>query len=179
VIIRTAPPSGKGTSRDAASAYEDVDVLNLTSSELQEQYGVLLGDFSLQGSAEVIEALVDSPQRAFAPDRLNRLFREVDLPQPCFLGWQEGRGAAPLPFLTDGSRCGWSLFFEPDDQVATVTYPDGAQQVTRRDLPRTEPQPRRGWRPGPALGRGWSALKAWRRTAAPAATLPGSAQAGA
>jgi len=179
VIIRNARPICGDAAGDDAPGYEDVDVLNLTSAELHERYGVSLGDFSLLGSIEVVEALAEWGQRPLTPDQLHRLLGEVDLPQPCFLGWQEGRGTTLLPFLTDGSRRGWSLFFEPDGKVATVTYLGSAQQVALRDLPRTKAQPRRGWRPGPALRRGWSAIRAGRETQAPPDAPPATAQAGA
>ena len=99
----------------------EVEVLQLTSAELRDTFGITLSDTDCETPFELAAALGRHCGKATAArirnDRLVRLLdRRKDL-LPCFVGYQQVAGLGLLPFMTDGVPGCWSLFFEQDGRM--------------------------------------------------------------
>lgn len=106
-----------------AGAFGRIDVLQLTSRELQDMYKIELRDLDVQTPFELAAALEGSKGAPTAArvrkDRLVRLVLQRNL-LPCFVGYQEVRMQGLLPFMTDGPHGRWSLFFAANGEVVLV-----------------------------------------------------------
>jgi hypothetical protein len=101
-----------------------VEVLQLTSFELRETFGISLAELDVETPFELAAALTHwrgEPTAAHVrKDRLVRLIgRRPDL-LPCFVGYQEVSGLGVLPFMSDGPTGKWSLFMEEDGRMTLV-----------------------------------------------------------
>jgi hypothetical protein len=114
--------------------FGQVEVLQLTSCELRESFGISLAEYDVETPFELAAALTSwrgEPTAAFVrKDRLVRLIgRRPDL-LPCFVGYQEVPGVGYLPFMTDGPTGKWSLFFEEDGRMTLVEAQEGGLAAT-------------------------------------------------
>ena len=128
MIVRTTErPSAHLLTRSVRSPEKmhgtagEVEVLQLTSSELRETFAVRLRETDCENPFELTAALARCEGEATAArirnDRLVRVLnRRTDL-LPCFVGYQDVPGVGLLPFMTDGVPGCWSLFFEEDGRM--------------------------------------------------------------
>lgn len=114
------------------SSFHAVDVLKLSSAELLDRHGLRVSEFGMTDRADVIAALagfLDGPPLRAAADLLDVL----DLPSPCYLGWQEVNGVATHPFLSDGTAARWSAFFDDEGRATLVERSGDELQLTDCD----------------------------------------------
>ena len=134
---RTGAPAG------VLGTFGSIDVLQLTSPELRETFGIMLGELDAITPFELAAALDRFDKRRTAArirkDRLVRLIEERKFLLPCFVGYQEVPGQGLLPFMTDGAPGKWSLFFEPDGRITLVEADGGRLQVTSDSSQDREP----------------------------------------
>ncbi|MDP9413058.1 MAG: hypothetical protein M3Q08_02985 [Pseudomonadota bacterium] len=128
LTMDVAPPAGvRGT-------FGKIDVLQLTSTELREGFGISLAELDVVTPFELAAALTSWAGRPTAAQiRKNRLVRLIDGRKfllPCFVGYQEVPGAGMLPFMSDGPPGKWSLFFEEDGRMTLVEAHDDHLAVT-------------------------------------------------
>ena len=101
-----------------------VEVLQLTSAELRESFGISLAELDVETPFELAAALTQwrgQPTAAhIRKDRLVRLIGRRPSLLPCFVGYQEVPGVGVLPFMSDGPTGKWSLFFEEDGRMTLV-----------------------------------------------------------
>ena len=104
--------------------FGQVEVLQLTSLELRESFGISLAEFDVVSPFELAAALTKwrgEPTAAHVrKDRLIRLIDRREHLMPCFVGYQRVPGLGLLPFMTDGAPGKWSLFFEEDGRMSLV-----------------------------------------------------------
>lgn len=129
-----------------------VDVLQFTSAELAEAFGIRLAPLDVMTPFELAAAL-EGPGGASSAirirkDLLVRLIEQRRHLLPCFVGHQWVDGAGFLPFMTDGPSGKWSLFFEKDGRMAlvervgdrlVVTEPETVRPVTAEPGPARRP----------------------------------------
>ena len=161
LIGRTyAPPGVRG-------AFGRIDVLQLTSAELRESFGIRLAELDVETPFELVAALTRfRGERTAAEIRNNRLVRLIDRRPdllPSFVGYQDVPGLGFLPFMSDGPPGKWSLFFEDDGRMTLVERPEGELVVT------TEPELVTPARPAAEPVSASFLLSAVRRRMAPAA----------
>ncbi len=128
LTMGVAPPAGvRGT-------FGKVDVLQLTSTELREAFGIYLAELDVVTPFELAVALMSWAGRPTAAQiRKNRLVRLIDRRKfllPCFVGYQEVPGIGMLPFMSDGPTGMWSLFFEEDGRMTLVEAHENRLAVT-------------------------------------------------
>ena len=128
LTARTEAPRG------VRGAFGKVEVLQLTSAELHEGFGIALAELDVATPFELAAALGSWRGRQTSAnirkDRLVRLIERRDL-LPCFVGYQDVPGVGILPFMSDGPSGRWSLFFEQDGRMTLVeTGSDGALTTT-------------------------------------------------
>ena len=128
LIGRTpAPPGVRG-------AFGRIDVLQLTSSELWESFGIRLAELDVETPFELVAALTRFRGEPTAAEiRNNRLVRLIDRRPdllPSFVGYQDVPGLGLLPFMSDGPPGTWSLFFEEDGRMTLVERPEAERVVT-------------------------------------------------
>lgn len=128
LTARTAAP------RDVLGVFGRVEVLQLTSSELHESFGITLADFDVVSPFELAAALTSRRGEATAAnlrkDRLVRLIDRRAFMLPCFVGYQQVPRLGLLPFMTDGPQGQWSLFFEVDGRMTLVEGAGHTLKVT-------------------------------------------------
>ena len=124
----TAAPSG------VRGVFGRVEVLQLTSSEIRESFGISLAELDVVSPFELAAALTrwrGQPTAAhLRKDRLMRLIDRREFLMPCFVGYQEVPGVGLLPFMTDGPPGKWSLFFEEDGRMSLVEAEEDRLRVT-------------------------------------------------
>lgn len=129
---RTYPPPG------VRGAFGRIDVLQLTSAELRETFGIRLAELDVETPFELVAALTRfRGERTAAEIRKNRLVRLIDRRGdllPSFVGYQDVPGVGLLPFMSDGPPGKWSLFFEQDGRMTLVERPEQQLIIT------TEPE---------------------------------------
>lgn len=128
LTMAVEPPAG------VCGTFGKIDVLQLTSTELREGFGISLADVDVVTPFELAAALTSWAGRPTAAQiRKNRLVRLIDRREyllPCFLGYQEVPGTGMLPFMSDGPPGKWSLFFEADGRMTLVEAQDNRLAVT-------------------------------------------------
>jgi hypothetical protein len=101
-----------------------IQVLELTSTELRESFGILLAPLDVETAEELFAALKRHRDRPTAArideDRLIRLIDGGQVSLPCFVGYVDVPGVGLLPFLSDGAPGKWSLFLEEDGGMTLV-----------------------------------------------------------
>jgi len=130
MIVRNVKGAGEGLDVMTAQApagleraFGKLDVLRYGSAELRERFGITLAETDFHTAFELVETLRSDRGRATAVTLRKRdLARLIDKRPgliPCFVGYQEAPQGL-LPFMTDGHRSRWSLFFEPDGEMTLV-----------------------------------------------------------
>ena len=120
-----------GTSGD--ERFARLDLLKLTSTKLDQQFGIRLADTDVGGAFELASALsrVDGKPTA-APirkDRIARLIAARPTLLPCFIGYRQSEDGL-LPFMTDGPSGKWSLFFDAEGHATLVEHRGGEWTIT-------------------------------------------------
>jgi hypothetical protein len=100
-----------------------LDVLRHSSADLRERFGLTLAETDFHTVFELVEALRSVGGRAtdikVRKRDLARLIDRRPTLLPCFVGYQQTAGGL-LPFMTDGHRSRWSLFFAADGAMTLV-----------------------------------------------------------
>ena len=126
--LPTEPPAG------LRGVFGRIEVLELTSTELHESFGIRLAPLDVETAEELLAALEAHGDRATASqvdeDRLLRLIGTGQVRLPCYIGYSEVPGTGLLPFLTDGPPGKWSLFLEEDGRMTLVECRNGRLCIT-------------------------------------------------
>lgn len=117
-LAQSAPaPDGLG------GRFASLDVLEFTSAELDEAFGIRLAQFDARTAFE-LAALLEGGETglrcAIRKDLLVRLIEARRDLLPCFVGFQHVGGGRSVAFMTDGPCGKWSLFFDEDGRMTLV-----------------------------------------------------------
>lgn len=127
----------------AAEGFVDVDALSLSSVDLWERHGAKLEPFGLRDLSEAVEALTDTLEGSLSRKQIAGLLEELETPFPCYFGAQGTGADEPTPFLTDGTRCRWSVFFESGEGV-TIVVREGDRFIVTQHPAEEPPRSRIG-----------------------------------
>lgn len=131
MIVKTIRGAGEGIDvmkaegpPDADQAFGRLDVLRYTSAELGDRFGIGFAEHDVHTVFELVEALRSNRGEATAvriPKRdIAHLIDKRPSLLPCFVGYQEVPRIGVLPFMTDGHRSRWSLFFDARGAMTLV-----------------------------------------------------------